>query len=324
MTTSMPGNLADALFGYDDDSFRPTPNMPPPGARRPRQPFPATPRRSPTALKAVGQRKRPNGELYKPRQVDNHEDLALLEAARKNGEHVVLVGPPGTGKTAVIEAAFAPPHGPGFETIIGTADTTEMDLVGTFIQDPSTSAFVWVPGPLQRSVERGVPLLVDEIALIDSRVLSVLYALMDGRGVLHIPANPKLAPIPVATGWMVAAAYNPDVPGANVSDALTDRFTHHIEVGTDWNLAIELGVPADIVKIAKNLDQRRIKGEISSSPQLRALLAFRDLSARYGERYAAANLAARAPRHDRDTIVEALQTRFHDIAAARLGGRYGG
>lgn len=46
------------------------------------------------------------------------------------------------------------------------------------------------PGPLMRSVLANVPLLVDEIALIDPRVLTVLYPLMGGRGELHVPMNP--------------------------------------------------------------------------------------------------------------------------------------
>jgi hypothetical protein len=277
----------------------------------------------PAGLAPIGERRRPNGQIYKPRHIGPHEDLALLRAAQQARSPVLLYGPPGTGKTAMVEAAFAASDGPGLETVLGSADTTEMDLLGTFVQDPATRTYLWAPGPLHRSVLRDVPLLVDEIALIDPRVLSVLYALMDGRGVLHIPANPQLAPLPVGKNWSVIGACNPHVPGANLSDALLDRFDHHILVESDWELARELGVPTDIVKIAKNLDLKRRKGEITWSPQLRSLLSYRDLAARLGADYAAANLVSKAPEHDRDEIMTALKTRFPKIAALSVGARYG-
>jgi nitric oxide reductase NorQ protein len=279
--------------------------------------------RSPRSLAPVGERTRPNAQVYKPRQIGMHEDLALLRSAQQRHEHVLLYGPPGTGKTAMIEAAYASSDGTGLETIIGSADLAETDLVGTFVQDPATRVFTWAPGPLHRSVLRDVPLLVDEIALIDPRVLSILYPLMDGRGELRITINPQLPPLRVGPRWMVVAACNPDAPGAQLSEALKSRFAHHLLVGTDFELAGELGVPAKIVNIAWHLERRRVLGEITWSPQLRELLAFRDLELTYGTEYAAAALAAAAPEHDRDEILSALRKHFPKVTAARVEGRYG-
>ncbi|WP_433259222.1 AAA family ATPase (plasmid) [Streptosporangium sp. CA-135522] len=275
----------------------------------------------PVALAPVGERMRPNGQIYKPRQIGPHEDLALMRAAQLRRESVLLYGPPGTGKTAMIEAAYH--DAPGLESVIGSADLTEADLVGTFVQDPVTRAFTWAPGPLHRSVLKDVPLLVDEIALIDPKVLSILYPLMDGRSVLQITMNPQLPPLKLGPRWMVVAACNPDVPGAQLSEALKSRFAHHLLVGTDWQLARELGVPDTVVTIAENLDRRRIKGEITWSPQLRELLSFRDLAPAYGPQYAAAALAASAPEHDRDELITALRKFFPNVTAARVEGRYG-
>ncbi|MFC4061486.1 AAA family ATPase [Planomonospora corallina] len=234
-------------------------------ASRPASPRPLV---RPGALTPVGERARPNGQVYKPRQVGPHEDLALLREAQRRRQHVLLYGPPGTGKTALIEAAFASYDGPGLETVVGSADLTETDLLGTFVQDPATRAYVWAPGPLHRSVEC-------------------------------------------------------DVPGARLSEALKSRFIHHLLVGTDWALARGLGVDGKVVTVAENLEWRRTKGEITWSPQLRELLAFRDLAAVYGEAYAASALAAAAPEHDRDEIVTALRKVFPDTVAARVEGRCG-
>lgn len=268
-------------------------------------------------LMAVGACVRRNGETYHPRVVGPHEDVALLRSAQANREHVLLSGPPGTGKTALVEAAF-----PDAEQLVGSADTTEADLLGTWVQDPHTRAFVWVAGPLLRSVESDVPFFVDEIALIDPRVLSVLYPLTDGRGELRVTANPTMPPLRLGPNWFLVGAYNPDVPGAAISDALRDRFEHHIEVGSDFALAQSAGVPEELVTIALHLDARRQSGEISWSPQLRSLLTFARQQSRYGTEYAVAALLTKAPAADRDVVADALSARYGAVAPLKLGARH--
>src|SRR5690606_33812628 len=99
--------------------------------------------------------------------------------------------------------------------IVGTLDTDTSDLVGSWVPtgDPS-DPYAWVDGPLTTAVRLGLPLLVDEIALIDPRVLSTLYSLMDGRDTLFLPSNPAEGEIKVAPGFYVVGACNPDAPGA--------------------------------------------------------------------------------------------------------------
>ena len=278
---------------------------------------PAT-RRSGVKLKPVGETKRPGGQVYKPRTIAGHEDVALLRTARTRREHTLLSGPPGTGKTALIEAAY-----PEAEFLVCTADTAEADLVGTWVQDPDTGRFVWAPGPLQRSLINDVPLYVDEIALADPRVLSCLYAALDGRPAVQITANPLLPPVPVPAHWCLAASYNPDVPGARLSGALRDRFHHHVEVSSDFQLARELGVPDEAVSAAEHLDAQRRRGELTSSPQLRALLSFRDNEAAYGTRYALGSLISAAPPEERELTAAAFARAFGTSAKPlTMAGRH--
>lgn len=109
-------------------------------------PPPASRRRTP-ALKPAGEQTRPNGKVYRPRDLGGHEDIAFLRAARANHESVLLQGPPGTGKTALAEAAFAGRDGSGMETIGCTSGTEESDFLGTFIKEADGS-WRWVAGPL--------------------------------------------------------------------------------------------------------------------------------------------------------------------------------
>lgn len=264
-----------------------------------------------------------------PRHIGIHEDVAFIRACRDDQEHLLAVGPPGTGKTALADAAFfldATSEHSGMETLTFTADTTEADLLGTFVQDPDSGAFVWVHGPLTRSVLADVPFYADEPNLSDSRVLSPLYALMDGRGFLRVPANPTLAPIPVGSRWFVIAACNPDVPGGQLSEAFIDRFDHVIEVGTDWALAVDLGVLPELVDAARALDEKRRNGMMSWSPQMRTLLSFQRANNKYGLPYALGNLLRKAPAD----ALPLVQAEFADRgvlaggAPNALGGRFRG
>lgn len=275
-------------------------------------------------LPAYGEVRRPNGTLYRPRTIHELEDVALLRDIRAHGEHALFYGPPGTGKTAFVEAAFhmdATSHHTGFETVIGGLDTTEGNFFGTFMQNPHTRAFEWVDGPLLRALRHNIPLYVDEIFLIDTRVLaSVLYPVMDGRKQLPVTINPALGSVPVPDRFTIVASGNPDAPGADYSEALRSRFDHQIELTSDWKLARALGVPADITRLAKALDAERRKGAISWSPQTRDLLSYTRALDRYGRPYAAAKLLGMAPFEDRDHIAAALTPVFGKVTALAVGG----
>ena len=265
-------------------------------------------------LSECGPQKRPNGETYFPRRIGNYEDVAWMRHCRQERQHILFFGPPGTGKSALSDASFPD----GFEMLVCTADTTEADIVGGYIQDPSNPmTFLWANGPFLRSLERGVPFIIEEIALADPRVLSVVYPAMDGRSYVEVPSNPSLGKIPVPTGWNVVASYNPDVPGASMSDALLDRFDHNVEVTTDWDLAAGLGVDASIIRVAQDLDQRRRSGEIGWSPQLRSLLSYRDAAASFGHQYALSNLVSKTPKMYRPVVVSAIERVFPGKAAVR-------
>jgi len=260
------------------------------------------------ALVGVKAYVRPNGENYYSRSWGEHTDVEVLRKAREKSQYVLLYGAPGCGKTAAIEAAFYDQPG-GIQTILGSGDTEVADLVGGYVQTPS-GGFLWEDGPLVKAAETGGVLLIDEIGLIDPKVLSIVYGLMDGRREYTVTANPERGTVKAAEGFYVIAATNPNAPGVRLSEALLSRFTIHAEMTTDWGLARKLGCPVPIVTAAQNLSKKQQSNEVSWAPQMRELLAFRDLADTFGTKFAIANLLAAAPEIDRPMVADVFTRVF--------------
>lgn len=248
---------------------------------------------------------RPNGNKYYSRLWGKHTDIEVLRKARENKQYVLLYGAPGCGKTALAEATF----GDDLLTILGTGDTEVSDFVGNYVQTPSGS-FEWIDGVLTQAVEQGKVLLIDEVGLIDPKVMAIVYGLMDGRDELTITANAERGTIKAKDGFYVICATNPNAPGVRLSEALLSRCVIQAEMTTDYSLAKKLGVPAHAVSVAQNLNKKQISGEVSWSPQMRELLAFRDVSKIYGTEWAVSNLLASAPEMDRPVVVDVFTRVF--------------
>lgn len=253
---------------------------------------------------------RPNGENYYIRKLGPHDDVVVLRNARKKLINALLYGPPGTGKTALIEAAYAE----GAEaahvfTVQGSGDTEVADFVGGYVQLPG-NVFEWVDGPLIKAMETGGVLYIDEIALIDPKVMAIVYGVMDGRDEIRITQNPDRGIVKATEGFYVVGACNPNAPGARMSEALLSRFDLQFEVTTDYSLAKKLGVNSKAVTAAQNMARKFEKGEMMWAPQLRELLSFKKIEELLGPQTALQNMVSTAPEMDRPTVADVLSRAF--------------
>ncbi|MFI7208064.1 AAA family ATPase [Micromonospora aurantiaca (nom. illeg.)] len=258
---------------------------------------------------------RPNGTLYHPRRLGRGWDVEELRRLRDQQVPVLLYGPPGTGKTAMVEAAF-----PDLLTVAGTGDTVVDDFLGSYNPIPG-GGYEFVHGPLVTAMREGRVLLVDDATLIPPRVLAVLYPAMDGRGVITIPAHGNET-VEAVDGFYIVAGHNPGVHGAVLTEALASRFTVHLHVTTDWDLARQLGVPKPVVAAAIDLNADLAAGKTVWAPQLRELLGFVKVRDHLGMGAALANLAGIAPDDARDDVTAALSRHTGTpITALALGKR---
>jgi MoxR-like ATPase len=148
----------------------------------------------------------------------------VLTVALVTGRHVVIEGPPGTGKSTLLRS-IAADTGQEVVFVEGNAELTPARLVGQF--DPSQVLATgyqpdsFVDGPLITAMRTGGLLYMEELNRVPEETLNVLITVLTEGEI----AVPRLGTVHAGKDFRLIAAMNPfDAVGtARVSQAIADR-----------------------------------------------------------------------------------------------------
>ena len=245
-------------------------------------------------------------------------DVEALRTLRAEGVPSLLAGPPGTGKSSLVEAAF-----PDLITVAGDGDTTVGGrFVGEYTQKPD-GTYEFIYGPLIRAMQEG-PGPFHRRRHLDQP--GGAGGLLPGhgrpprgdrqgaqgrdhhrrqrllRGSRPQPGSPRRGPWTEGPG-----------PAASPSSSRSRPIT---TLGSG-----PLGIDSRAITAARNLATRQANGETGWAPQLRELLAFAKITRIFGLDTALANLAGVAPAEDRDVVADTLAKTFGKTVAPLALGR---
>lgn len=257
-----------------------------------------------------------------------------------DGDRIMLVGPPGVGKTAMIANACARMRWP-MTRFNGNRDVTAGDFVGTY--EARNGATEWVDGPLVRAMKQGHVLVLDEYDHMPSECSSVMHSVLEHGGSLTIVANGGEVVRPHANFRVVATAntggFGDDSglhPAAQVQDAaMRSRFdaVYHVDYMDGDHEAQVLvnvtGIGADhaerIVEFAHDTRTATRSGDLSHAVSLRETIAWARMATRHadnGKPALAYGLAVavlgKVPATDATAMAEMAQRHFGDLIGASV------
>lgn len=162
------------------------------------------------------------------------DEIAVFEAAHRDGTAIMLKGPTGCGKTRFVEH-MAWRLGRPLVTVACHDDLSASDLTGRFLIRGGDT--VWQDGPLTLAARHGAICYLDEVVEARQDVVVVIHPLTDHRRLLPVEKLGEL--VEAAAGFQLVVSYNPGYQHAlkDLKPSTRQRF-----------VTLEFGFPPPLVE----------------------------------------------------------------------------
>jgi hypothetical protein len=259
-----------------------------------------------------------------PYDTDVETVAAWLAAPRNVVGAVLLLGEPGTGKTALVEAAVT--HADRtLTTVVCTPDHTKDSLFLRFVGegkgDCASHEHVdgveceggcnlspFTLGPVPYAAKHGHTLYADEFMLLVDGLKPIFYSLADGRRFLP-EGNIDGSPMTIHPDFRLVLSSNPLVRGASLPEPMASRCAGTtLTVETDAEMLRDLGIDEAVVAAWESLGTANLW-----QPQIREL--------RVADYWLGVDPAQAASALVPEHCPESERKAVRDIVVANLGGR---
>lgn len=244
-------------------------------------------------------------EDYISRTFDGHEDIELLDYARKVRQNVLMYGPTGPGKTSCVYAYAAKNKIP----VVYIACNGAIDPATLFsrVLMREDGTFGYMEMDIITACREGGIILADECNFIPPRIAAVLHGALDKRRTIVVPEL-NLA-LKLHPNTQIVGTFNPDYEGTKpLNPAFRNRFAIKLEF--DYDRGIEkqlvLSIPA-LLDLADKLRVAKNQGDIETPCSTNMLLEFEQIAWDLGVEFAVTNFIASFHEHERAAVKKSVE-----------------